>query len=149
MLVSDLASSISSSSKNAASKVGCSGANAVAQGSSCGTPSPPDRAIAACFVKPSCLILQSQPGRWVLASWHGNVRQIADRKLKILNLSPLQFPFLVDPNIGTSMYESDDIVKYLFEKYGDGDVPLMLRLGTLTTVTCALALSPRPGKGSR
>ncbi|KAK4385578.1 hypothetical protein Sango_2681800 [Sesamum angolense] len=29
-----------------------------------------------------------------------------------------QFPFLVDPNTGTSMYESSDIVKYLFEQYG-------------------------------
>ncbi|GFQ00620.1 lysine histidine transporter-like 5 [Phtheirospermum japonicum] len=29
-----------------------------------------------------------------------------------------QFPFLVDPNTGTSMYESSDIVKYLFQQYG-------------------------------
>jgi len=26
------------------------------------------------------------------------------------------FPFLVDPNTGASMYESDDIIRYLFEK---------------------------------
>ena len=29
-----------------------------------------------------------------------------------------QFPYMVDPNTGTSMYESDDIIDYLFDKYG-------------------------------
>ena len=29
-----------------------------------------------------------------------------------------QFPYLVDPNTDTSMYESDDIINYLFDKYG-------------------------------
>jgi hypothetical protein len=33
-----------------------------------------------------------------------------------------QFPFMVDPNTGTSMLESDDIIKYLVNKYGDGTV---------------------------
>lgn len=41
------------------------------------------------------------------------------------------------------MYESDDIIAYLFNEYGDGQVPLALRLGALTTVTCGLALAPR------
>ena len=31
-----------------------------------------------------------------------------------------QFPYLVDPNVGIEMYESDDIVRYLFDTYGDG-----------------------------
>jgi len=37
-----------------------------------------------------------------------------------------QFPFMVDPNTGTEMYESDEIVKYLFENYGPGaeNIPL-------------------------
>ncbi|CAA6660216.1 unnamed protein product [Spirodela intermedia] len=34
-----------------------------------------------------------------------------------------QFPFLFDPNSGTSMYESGDIVKYLFQQYGGGRNP--------------------------
>ncbi|PKI54997.1 hypothetical protein CRG98_024597 [Punica granatum] len=34
-----------------------------------------------------------------------------------------QFPFMIDPNAGISMYESGDIVKYLFEKYGKGRSP--------------------------
>ncbi|CAH8282608.1 unnamed protein product [Eruca vesicaria subsp. sativa] len=33
------------------------------------------------------------------------------------------FPFLIDPNTGTSMYESGDIVKYLFNQYGNGRGP--------------------------
>ncbi|PON83083.1 S-crystallin [Trema orientale] len=59
-----------------------------------------------------------------------------------------QFPYMVDPNTGVSMYESDDIIKYLVGKYGDGNVPIMLSLGLLTTITAGLALSGRAGKGS-
>ena len=31
-----------------------------------------------------------------------------------------QFPYLVDPNSDTAMYESDDIINYLYDKYGPG-----------------------------
>lgn len=34
-----------------------------------------------------------------------------------------QFPFLVDLNTGISLYESGDIVKYLFQQYGHGRNP--------------------------
>ncbi|PSS31829.1 Thioredoxin-like fold protein [Actinidia chinensis var. chinensis] len=34
-----------------------------------------------------------------------------------------QFPFLIDPNTGISMYESSNIVKYLFQQYGEGRSP--------------------------
>ncbi|KAG9152801.1 hypothetical protein Leryth_017632 [Lithospermum erythrorhizon] len=34
-----------------------------------------------------------------------------------------RFPFLFDPNTGTSLYESSDIVKYLFQQYGEGRKP--------------------------
>ncbi|KAK3034099.1 hypothetical protein RJ639_034079 [Escallonia herrerae] len=34
-----------------------------------------------------------------------------------------QFPFLVDPNTGISTYESSEIVKYLFQQYGQGKSP--------------------------
>lgn len=53
------------------------------------------------------------------------------------------FPYMVDPNTGKSMYESDDIIKYMFEEYGDGEVPVGLRLGVLTTLSCGLALIGR------
>uniref|UniRef100_A0A0D9XAU8 GST N-terminal domain-containing protein n=1 Tax=Leersia perrieri TaxID=77586 RepID=A0A0D9XAU8_9ORYZ len=60
-----------------------------------------------------------------------------------------QFPYMVDPNTGVAMYESDAIVKYLADKYGDGTVPIMLSLGLLTTITAGLAMSGRRGKGSQ
>lgn len=34
-----------------------------------------------------------------------------------------QFPYLVDPNTDVSMYESDQIVRYLFSQYGNGRQP--------------------------
>lgn len=34
-----------------------------------------------------------------------------------------QFPYLIDPNTGVSLYESGDIVKYLFQQYGNGNDP--------------------------
>jgi glutathione S-transferase len=59
-----------------------------------------------------------------------------------------QFPWLVDPNTGIEMYESDAIVSYLFERYGDGHVPLALALGPLTDVSAQLASLWRPGIGA-
>lgn len=58
-----------------------------------------------------------------------------------------QFPFLVDPNHDVAMYESNDIVSYLFRVYGDGDVPLFLRLGPLTNAQEYMASIMRPGFG--
>jgi glutathione S-transferase len=60
-----------------------------------------------------------------------------------------QFPFLVDPNTKRELYESDDIVTYLFDQYGDGGVPLTLRMGPLTDLTSMLASAARPGFGGR
>jgi len=57
------------------------------------------------------------------------------------------FPYLVDPNSGREMYESDDIVRYLFERYGDGRVPLSLGLGVLTDLSSFVASAARPGVG--
>ncbi|XP_021728643.1 uncharacterized protein LOC110695724 [Chenopodium quinoa] len=58
------------------------------------------------------------------------------------------FPYMVDPNTGVSMYESDDIIKYLVNKYGNGQVPLLLSLGLLTTLTEGFAMIGRMGRGS-
>ncbi len=60
-----------------------------------------------------------------------------------------QFPYLVDPNSGQEMYESDDIVRYLFTTYGDGSVPWLLALGPLTLAGAALASGWRLGRGER
>ncbi|EYF02963.1 glutathione S-transferase N-terminal domain-containing protein [Chondromyces apiculatus] len=45
-----------------------------------------------------------------------------------------QFPYLVDPNTGKEMYESDAIVRYLAEQYGTGRVPFGLSLGPITNL---------------
>src|SRR5262245_62876276 len=58
-----------------------------------------------------------------------------------------QFPYLVDPNTGQEMYESDDIVRYLFTSYGDGSVPWLLALGPLTLAGAGLASAWRLGRG--
>ncbi|GAB4856387.1 hypothetical protein Ancab_014307 [Ancistrocladus abbreviatus] len=59
-----------------------------------------------------------------------------------------QFPYMVDPNTGVALYESDEIIKYLVDKYGDGKVPLLLSLGLLTTLTEGFAMIGRMGKGT-
>ncbi|KAF8753133.1 hypothetical protein HU200_011789 [Digitaria exilis] len=59
-----------------------------------------------------------------------------------------QFPYMVDPNTGVAMYESDDIIKYLADTYGDGSVPIMLSLGLLTAITAGLATLGRLGRGN-
>jgi glutathione S-transferase len=59
-----------------------------------------------------------------------------------------QFPYLVDSNTGKEMYESDDIVAYLFQAYGEGTVPGLLALGPVTDVSAALASFARPGFGA-
>ena len=42
-----------------------------------------------------------------------------------------QFPYLVDPNTGIEMYESLDIVAYLYKTYGRRPLPLKWRIGKL------------------
>ncbi len=48
---------------------------------------------------------------------------------------PEQFPFLVDENTGRELYESDAIVRYLYETYGGNTLrpPPMLLESTLLT----------------
>ena len=59
------------------------------------------------------------------------------------------FPYLVDPNTGKAMYESSDIVAYLFAEYGNGSVPFLYSGGLLFDATSALASGWRLGAGSR
>ncbi len=58
-----------------------------------------------------------------------------------------QFPYLLDPNTARELYESDDIVRYLFETYGDGSIPLPLAGGPLTGLSSTLSGLFRPGLG--
>ena len=68
-----------------------------------------------------------------------------------------QFPFLVDPNTGRQMYESIEIIAYLFETYGERPVPWKWRItaahkigSTVTTMARGLngmrARAARPPK---
>ena len=59
------------------------------------------------------------------------------------------FPFLVDPNTGKEMYESDDIIEYLFGNYGRGSAPFLLRKGLANDATSMLASGWRLGVGAR
>lgn len=60
-----------------------------------------------------------------------------------------QFPFMIDPNTGTEMFESDDIIRYLAERYGDGSVPLSLRMGPLTVLSGSAGSILRFPRGTR
>ena len=60
-----------------------------------------------------------------------------------------QFPYLIDANTGKEMYESDDIVSYLFATYGDGPVPMLLSPGPLNDVTTMIASVTRPFPSGR
>ncbi|MGI9433044.1 MAG: glutathione S-transferase N-terminal domain-containing protein [Myxococcota bacterium] len=60
-----------------------------------------------------------------------------------------QFPYLVDPNTGKALYESDEILQYLFAEYGDGRVPARLAAGPLTLGTAVLSSGLRLGLGER
>ena len=59
------------------------------------------------------------------------------------------FPYMEDPNTGKAMNESDDIIKYLADTYGDGTVPLMLRLGIVTALTAGFSALPRCARRRR
>lgn len=60
-----------------------------------------------------------------------------------------QFPYFVDPNTGERLYESADIVAYLFETYADGATPLHWRFAELQKIGSTFAGLPRLGAGVR
>jgi glutathione S-transferase len=59
-----------------------------------------------------------------------------------------QFPILVDPNTGESMYESADTIAYLYQTYGGRSAPTRL-LRPLDVASSMLASIPRLRAGSR
>lgn len=59
-----------------------------------------------------------------------------------------QFPYLVDPNTGQSLLESDDINRYLFQRYGKR-APGPLMTGPLATVLSGFASAGGLGRGTR
>ena len=59
-----------------------------------------------------------------------------------------QFPFLVDGDAGVSLYESDVIVRHIFERYGQGRPPWPLGRGAIDTVLSMLAGFGQPIDGT-
>lgn len=59
------------------------------------------------------------------------------------------FPYLIDPNTGTELYESEDIITYLHDTYGNGRGTIDSALSPLNTLTAATAGFLRPGRGGR
>jgi len=59
-----------------------------------------------------------------------------------------QFPFLVDPNTGESMYESADIIEYLYRHYGERPAPMRL-MRPVHVSTSFAAAAARLGAGAR
>ncbi len=74
------------------------------------------------------------------------------RRQELLRLGgKVQAPYLVDPNTGTQLYESDDIIDYLNETYGGGEhagwsLPIPSLLDNLVSGAASAA---RLGWGSR
>lgn len=60
-----------------------------------------------------------------------------------------QFPFLVDPNSERQMYESLDIIAYLYDTYAGRPMPLRWRVGPLQKLGSAASSIPRGLAGSR
>lgn len=60
-----------------------------------------------------------------------------------------QFPFLVDPNTGVRLYESADIVEYLYTTYAARPAPSYRRLKAIDTTTSFAASVLRAGRGLR
>ena len=60
-----------------------------------------------------------------------------------------QFPLLVDPNTGTVMLESADIVDYLFRTYGGGPPPRPYQSGILSGKLAGMATAVRAMRGLR
>ena len=59
-----------------------------------------------------------------------------------------QFPYLRDPNTGEAMYESGDIVAYLYERYGTRPAPWWSRSQVTVPMGSFVSLL-RAGRGSR
>lgn len=57
-----------------------------------------------------------------------------------------QFPFMVDPNTDTAMYESSDIIAYLFAHYGDRGAPWLVK-SNIGVPSGSLASSLRINRG--
>jgi len=58
-----------------------------------------------------------------------------------------QFPYLIDRNTNVEMYESNDIINYLYKEYGKGAEPPSSLTSGLAVLSAGLGMLPRAGKG--
>ena len=58
-----------------------------------------------------------------------------------------QFPFLIDPNSGVQLYESVDIIAYLYKTYGERAVPRRWQIKLINTTSSMLASGLRTTRG--
>jgi glutathione S-transferase len=71
------------------------------------------------------------------------------REIKEEYGSSSTFPFMRDPNTGVEMFESDDIIRYLYRTYGVGEPPASLQKGILNTLTAGFGLVFRVNRGNK
>jgi glutathione S-transferase len=72
------------------------------------------------------------------------------RRTQLKNLGgKVQVPYLVDPNTGTRMYESDEIVAYLDATYGKDGAWRLPIPGFLNDINSGLASALRLARGTR
>ncbi|MCG8394469.1 MAG: glutathione S-transferase N-terminal domain-containing protein [Pseudomonadales bacterium] len=60
-----------------------------------------------------------------------------------------QFPYLMDPNTGAALYESADIIEYLYREYADRPAPRRWLVRSLRTAAAVAASLPRAERGLR
>lgn len=58
-----------------------------------------------------------------------------------------QFPYLMDPNTGAALYESADIIDYLYREYGGRPAPRRWLVRSLRTAAAVSASLPRASRG--
>ena len=58
-----------------------------------------------------------------------------------------QFPYLMDPNTGAALYESADIIEYLYNEYGGRPAPQRWLVRSLRTAAATAASLPRARHG--
>lgn len=58
-----------------------------------------------------------------------------------------QFPYLMDPNTGAALYESADIIEYLYQEYGGRPAPKRWLIRSIRTAASVTASLPRARRG--
>ncbi|MEM9071104.1 MAG: glutathione S-transferase N-terminal domain-containing protein [Myxococcota bacterium] len=78
---------------------------------------------------------------------HPSAKGSRNRDVVVERGGKAMFPYLVDPNEGVEMYESEDIIDYLHRTYGTKRSPLLRVVSPLNTLGAALASASRPRGG--